>query len=166
MDHLERLLGCKIDAKHCIELLRDNGKHIILKYFPRCTGCDWRREDSEAEVEKMLARKVKKLEHAKLVVGIVFAAEKTANSVFVSITRKLNAIANRDSYLIPKMQDCIASSGTTDVLSTSDAKDRYCKLRTMRRILLNWCSAIIMDHKVSFVPYLDCAANQGLFNEP
>lgn len=73
----------------------------------------------------MLWQKVIKPGHTELTAPIVFAAKKNGSQYFCTEYWKLNAIRKRDSYPVPRMEDCIYLLWKTAMFSVRGAKSGY-----------------------------------------
>lgn len=79
------------------------------------------REFEKAEIDKMLADNVIEPFQTEWPSPIVFAAREDDTLRICVDYRKLDAVTKRDSYQIPRKDDCIDSLGDANIFSTSDA---------------------------------------------
>lgn len=73
----------------------------------------------------MLSHKVMEPAQTEWAARIVFALKKDGSICFCVDYRKLNAVTKRDSYAIPRMDECIHSLGEVEVFPTLDTDIVY-----------------------------------------
>ena len=86
------------------------------------------REFEKAEIQKMMEVDVIEPAVSEWAAPIVFAPKKDGSLRFCIDYRRLNAVTIRDSYPIPRMDECIDSLGDTQVFSTLDCNSGYWQL--------------------------------------
>ena len=109
-------------AKHRIDLV-DEGMRPIHAH-PYRAGPK-RRELEKAELDNMLKEGIAEPATTEWASPIVFAPKKDGTLRFCVDYRRLNAMTIRDSYPIPRMDECIDSLGNAQVFSTLDANAGY-----------------------------------------
>lgn len=108
-------------AKHCIELTLDNTQPICCAPYRARPNA---REYENAEIEKMLTQNVIDPAQTKWAAQIIFAPRKDGLHFCVDCT-KINADTRRDSYPIPRINECTESLEEATVSSTLDANSDY-----------------------------------------
>ena len=83
------------------------------------------REFEKQEIDRMLAEKVIEPSDAEWASPVVFVPKKDGTLRFCVDYRKLNAVTKRDSYPIPRMDECIDSLGEATIFTTLDCNDGY-----------------------------------------
>ena len=83
------------------------------------------REHEKAEIDNMLKAGVIEPSSSEWASPIVFVPKKDGKLRFCVDYRKLNALTIRDSYPIPRMDECIDSLGDAGIFSTLDANSGY-----------------------------------------
>ena len=83
------------------------------------------REHEKAEIDNMLKAGVIEPSSSEWASPIVFGPKKDGKLRFCVDYRKLNALTIRDSYHIPRMDECIDSLGDAGIFSTLDANSGY-----------------------------------------
>ena len=83
------------------------------------------REHERKEIEKMLTEGVIEPSTSEWAAPVVFAPKKDGTLRFCVDYRRLNAVTLRDSYPIPRMDECIDSLGDAKIFSTLDCNSGY-----------------------------------------
>ena len=83
------------------------------------------REKEKTEIDRMLRAGVIEPTSAEWASPVVFAPKKDGTMRFCVDYRKLKAATVRDSYLLPRMDECIDSLGDATVFTTLDCNGRY-----------------------------------------
>ena len=117
-------LGTIKGACHRIDLIP--GSKPIFQQPYRC-GIE-RRKAEEAEVQRMLNACVIAPSNAEWASPVVFVPKPDGSLRFCVDYRKLNSITVRDSYPMPRMDECIDSLGSANVFSTLDCNSGYWQL--------------------------------------
>lgn len=114
-------LGTVNITTHRIEIEPDSKSSLQRPYRagPR------QRELEKEEVHKMLAAGVIEPSISEWAAPVVFAPKKDGTLRFCIDYRRLNAVTIRDSYPIPRMDECIDSLGDAQVFSTLDCNSGY-----------------------------------------
>lgn len=86
------------------------------------------REFQRTKINRMFEQEVLESVTTEWAAPIVFAPKKDGIMRFCVDYRRLNAIAQRDSYPIPRIDECIDSLGESTVFSTLDANSGYWKV--------------------------------------
>ena len=108
-------------VKHRIEL-KEGAKPVFQP--PYRAGPD-KREKERAEIQKMLDMDVIEEAECEWASPVVFAPKPDGTLRFCVDYRRLNAMTVRDSYPIPRMDECIDSLGDANVFTTLDANCGY-----------------------------------------
>ena len=114
-------LGSIKATRHYIELTEDAGPARSHPYRAGPT----QRELEKKEVEKMLKKGVIELSTSEWAAHVVLAPKKDGSLRFCIDYRRLNALTIRDSYPIPRIDECIDSLGEAKVFSTLEANVGY-----------------------------------------
>ena len=117
-------LGALKGAVHRIEIA--SGAKPIFQQPYRC-GIE-RRKAEEAEVKRMLEAGVITPSNAEWASPVVFVPKPDGSLRFCVDYRKLNAVTVRDSYPMPRMDECIDSLGSATVFTTLDCNSGYWQL--------------------------------------
>ena len=117
-------LGTIEGASHRIEIVP--GAKPIYQQPYRC-GIE-RRKAEEAEVQRMLQAKVIAPSNAEWASPVILVPKPDGSLRFCVDYRKLNSITVRDSYPMPRMDECIDSLGSATVFSTLDCNSGYWQL--------------------------------------
>ena len=115
-------LGTITAAKHRIDLDPVDSRPIHSAPYRAGPKA---REFEKQEIQKMLAMNVIEPAQSEWAAPIVFAPKKDGALRFCVDYRRLNAITVRDSYPIPRMDECMDSLGTAKTFSTLDANSGY-----------------------------------------
>lgn len=108
-------------AKHCIQLLKETFPiHLHLHISGR-----HQRQLKKDEVHKMLKVNVSQATTTEKTLSNVSTPKKDGSLQICVDHCKLNAVAVRDSYLVPQMEECINSLGSANVFSVSDSNSSY-----------------------------------------
>mgnify|MGYP006048027623 FL=1 len=83
------------------------------------------REQESAEIQRMLQAGVIAPANAEWASPIVMVPKTDGSTRFCVDYRRLNAITVRDSYLLPRMDECIDSLGDARIFSTLDCNAGY-----------------------------------------
>ena len=108
-------------AKHRIEL-KEGSKPVYQQ--PYRAG-PHQRQLEEEEIKKMLDADVIEPAITEWATPIVLAPKKDGSLRFFIDYRRLNELTVRDSYPIPRMDECIDSLGEARIFSTLDANSGY-----------------------------------------
>ena len=114
-------LGTIRHVKHRIELKEGSSPVYQPPYRASPDG----RKREKAEIDKMLALDVIEEAECEWASPIVFVPKADGTLRFCVDYRRLNAMTVRDSYPIPRMDECIDSLGDARVFSTLDANSGY-----------------------------------------
>ena len=114
-------LGLIHATKHRIELTAEAKPVHQQPYRAGPT----QREHEKKEVEKMLKAGVIEPSTSEWAAPVVFAPKKDGTLRFCVDYRRLNAVTLRDSYPIPRMDECIDSLGDAQIFSTLDFNSGY-----------------------------------------
>ena len=117
-------LGTIKGACHRIDIVP--GAKPIYQQPYRC-GIE-RRKAEEAEVNRMLQAKVITPSNAEWASPIILVPKPDGSLRFCVDYRKLNSITVRDSYPMPRMDECIDSLGSATVFTTLDCNSGYWQL--------------------------------------
>ena len=117
-------LGTIKGASHRIEIVP--GAKPIYQQPYRC-GIE-RRKAEEAEVQRMLQARVITPSNAEWASPVILVPKPDGSLRFCVDYRKLNSITVRDSYPMPRMDECIDSLGSATVFSTLDCNSGYWQL--------------------------------------
>ena len=117
-------LGTIRGTSHRIEVTP--GAKPIFQQPYRC-GIE-RRKAEEAEVKRMLQARVIAPSNAEWASPVILVPKPDGSLRFCVDYRKLNAITVRDSYPMPRMDECIDSLGSAKVFSTLDCNSGYWQL--------------------------------------
>lgn len=117
-------LGSLKGVEHRIELVKDT-KPIFQQPY-RC-GIE-RRKAEEAEVQRMLAAEVIEPSTSEWASPVILVPKPDGSLRFCVDYRKLNAVTKRDSYPMPRMDDCIDSLGNATLFTTLDCNSGYWQL--------------------------------------
>ena len=117
-------LGALQGAEHRIELV-DGTKPIFQQPY-RC-GIE-RRKAEEAEVRRMLQAEVIEPSTSEWASPVILVPKPDGSLRFCVDYRKLNAVTKRDSYPMPRMDECIDSLGDATLFSTLDCNSGYWQL--------------------------------------
>ena len=117
-------LGTIKGTSHRIEIVP--GAKPIYQQPYRC-GIE-RRKAEEAEVQRMLQAKVITPSNAEWASPVILVPKPDGSLRFCVDYRKLNSITIRDSYPMPRMDECIDSLGSATVFSTLDCNSGYWQL--------------------------------------
>ena len=117
-------LGTLKGTIHRIETVP--GAKPIFQQPYRC-GIE-RRKAEEAEVKRMLQAGVITPSNAEWASPVVFVPKPDGSLRFCVDYRKLNKITVRDSYPMPRMDECIDSLGSATVFTTLDCNSGYWQL--------------------------------------
>ena len=114
-------LGHVKDVKHRITLTEN-----ARPYFqhPYRAGPDMR-EAERTEIQRMLQLDVIEPSNSPWAAPTVFAPKKDGSLRFCVDYRRLNDVTVRDSYPIPRMDECLDSLGDAKIFSTLDANTGY-----------------------------------------
>ena len=107
--------------EHDINLVPDARPHHQMPYRAGPTA----RETEKVEIEKMLDQRVIEPANSPWGSPVVFAPKKDGTSRFCVDFRRLNAVTIRDSYPLPRMDECIDSLGEAKILTTLDCHAGY-----------------------------------------
>lgn len=108
----------RIDLKNDVQPVRQN---------PYRSGHK-EREFAREEIEKMLKAGVIEPSNSEWASPIVLAPKKDGSLRFCVDYRRLNAVTQRDSYPLPRMDDCVDSLGSATIFTTLDANWGYWQL--------------------------------------
>lgn len=115
-------LGTIKAAKHRIELTPPNARPIHS--VPYRAG-PVARTFEKTEIDRLLRMDVIEPAQTEWASPIVFAPKKDGSLRFSVEYRKLNTVNVRDSYPIPRMDECIDSLGQATIFTTLDANSGY-----------------------------------------
>ena len=149
-------LGTIKGACHRIDLVP--GARPIYHQPYRC-GIE-RRKAEDAEVRRMLQARVITPSNAEWASPIILVPKPDGSLRLCVDYRKLNSITLRDSYPLPRMDECIDSLGSATLFSTLDCNSGYgnCqwqkKIRTKQplpatRVAINFC-----DYPLGYATHL------------
>ena len=108
-------------TKHRIEL--KSGARLIYQAPYRAGPIA--REKEKTEIDRMLRAGVIEPTSAEWASPVVFVHKKDGTMRFCVDYRKLNAVTVRDSYPLPRMDECIDSFGDATVFTTLDCNSGY-----------------------------------------
>ena len=114
-------LGLIKSTEHRIQLEKD----AIPAYQQPYRAGPKQRELEKAEIDKMLSLDVIEPANSEWAAPIVFAPKKCGALRFCIDYRRLNAVTLRDSYPIPRMDECIDSLGQANIFSSLDCNSGY-----------------------------------------
>ena len=117
-------LGTIKGVHHRIDIIP--GAKPIYQQPYRC-GIE-RRKAEEAEVQRMLQAGVITPSNAEWASPVILVPKPDGSLRFCIDYRKLNSITIRDSYPMPRMDECIDSLGSATVFSTLDCNSGYWQL--------------------------------------
>lgn len=117
-------LGTIEATEHAIDLEPDS---VPFRQPPYRAG-HRDREFEESEIKKMLKEKVIRPSHSPWASPVVLAPKGDGSLRFCVDYRRLNAVTKRDSYPLPRMDDCIDSLGEARYFTTLDANSGYWQL--------------------------------------
>ena len=117
-------LGTLKGATHRIEIVPD-AKPVYQQPY-RC-GIE-RRKAEEAEVQRMLKANVIAPSSSEWASPVILVPKPDGSLRFCVDYRKLNSITVRDSYPMPRMDECIDSLGSATIFSTLDCNSGYWQL--------------------------------------
>lgn len=120
-------LGHIITTKHQIKLLKPTRRPLHLAPYrigPKTSKLE------KTKIGKMLEENIIEPAQTKWASLIVFAPKKDCTSRIYVDYRKCNVLTKRDSYSIPRTNECIDSLGNTAVFSILDANSGYCRIET------------------------------------
>ena len=117
-------LGALKGVEHRIELVQ--GAVPIFQQPYRC-GIE-RRKAEDAEVQRMLAAKVIEPSMSEWASPIILVPKPDGSLRFCVDYRKLNAVTKRDSYPMPRMDECIDTLGDAKLFTTLDCNSGYWQL--------------------------------------
>lgn len=83
------------------------------------------RELEKFEVEKQLKTGVTETAYSEWSTPVLFAPKKYGKLLFCIYYRKINQASVKDSYHLPRMDECIDSLGDANVFKTLDAYSGY-----------------------------------------
>ena len=121
-------LGTIKGAPHRIDIIP--GAKPVFQQPYRC-GIE-RRKAEEAEVARMLKAGVITPSNAEWASPVILVPKPDGSLRFCVDYRKLNGITVRDSYPMPRMDECIDSLGSATVFSTLDCNSGYWQLPVAR----------------------------------
>lgn len=114
-------LGKIVATKHRIELQPDAKPVYQTPYRAGHKS----REFQQKEVDRMLTDKVIEAAQSEWASPVVLVPKKDGSLRFCVDYRRLNAVTIRDSYPIPRMDECIDSLGDATVFTTLDCNSGY-----------------------------------------
>ena len=114
-------LGTIASAKHRIDL--EDGARSV--YQPPYRAEHRARAVEKTEIERMLKEGVIEPSSSEWAIPVVLVPKKDGTLRFCVDYRRLNALTRRDSYPIPRMDECIDSLGDTTIFSTLDCNSGY-----------------------------------------
>ena len=117
-------LGTIKGVTHRIELVP--GARPVYQQPYRC-GIE-RRKAEEAEVQRMLKANVIAPSNSEYASPVILVPKPDGSLRFCVDYRKLNSITVRDSYPMPRMDECIDSLGSATIFSTLDCNSGYWQL--------------------------------------
>jgi hypothetical protein len=91
---------------------------------PYCAGSRARPAES-AKVQRMLTEGVIEPANSEWAIPVVLVLKPDGSMRFCVDYRRLNALTIRDTYLLPRMDECIDSLGDAQLFSTLDSNSRY-----------------------------------------
>ena len=95
-----------------------------IKQRPRRTPMAFK-DDEEKEIKNMLERGIIKESTSPWAAPIVLVRKKDNSTRFCIDYRKLNAVTQKDSYPLPRIQDCLDSLGGSKYFSSMDLASGY-----------------------------------------
>ena len=114
-------LGMIKATQHYIEITPESRP----SFRPPYRASPAQRELEKQEIQKMLEANVIEPSTSEWAAPIVFAPKKDGTLRFCVDYRKLNALTVRDSYPIPRMDECIDSLGDAEIFTSLDANSGY-----------------------------------------
>ena len=118
-------LGTISATEHRIEVDRDSRPIYQQPYRAGPKARDFEKE----EVDRMLAAGVIEPSSADWASPVVFVPKKYGTLRFCVDYMKLNAVTRRDSYPLPRMDECIDSLGEATIFSTLDCNSGYWQVK-------------------------------------